>query len=153
MGKKNNRMYFDLLKKYQEQGNAQALERARALVEAQQNISIGDRERLVGYLEGGGKMIFPEPRALLTEAPKMPGTDGQKMSKSYNNTISLREDAGSVEGKIRTMPTDPARIRRKDPGDPEKCPVWDLHKVYSGEDVRSWVQEGCSSAGIGCLGL
>ena len=151
MGKKNNRMYFDLLKKYQEQGNVQALERARALVEAQQNISIGDRERLVGYLEGGGKMIFPEPRALLTEAPKMPGTDGQKMSKSYNNTISLREDAGSVEGKIRTMPTDPARMRRKDPGDPEKCPVWDLHKVYSGEDVRTWVQEGCRSAGIGCL--
>lgn len=151
MGKKNNRMYFDLLNKYQEQGNVQALERARALVEAQQNISIGDRERLVGYLEGGGKMIFPEPRALLTEAPKMPGTDGQKMSKSYNNTISLREESGSVEDKIRTMPTDPARIRRKDPGDPEKCPVWDLHKVYSGEDVRSWVQDGCRSAGIGCL--
>ena len=151
MGKKNNKLYFDLLKKYQEQGNAQALEKARALVEAQQNISISDRERLVGYLEGGGKMIFPEPRALLTEAPKMPGTDGQKMSKSYNNTISLRESPGSVEDKVRTMPTDPARVRRNDPGDPEKCPVWDLHKVYSGEDVRNWAQEGCRSAGIGCL--
>ena len=151
MGKKNNRMYFDLLKKYQEQGNVQALEKARALVEAQQNISISDRERLVGYLEGGGKMIFPEPHALLTEAPKMPGTDGQKMSKSYNNTISLRESAGSVEDKIRTMPTDPARIRRNDPGDPKKCPVWDLHEVYSSADVKIWVQEGCRSAGIGCL--
>ena len=128
-----------------------ALEKARALVDTQQNISISDRERLVGYLEGGGKMIFPEPRALLTESPKMPGTDGQKMSKSYNNTISLRENPGSVEDKVRTMPTDPARIRRNDPGDPEKCPVWDLHKVYSGKDVRDWVQAGCSSAGIGCL--
>ena len=151
MGKKNNKLYFELLKKYQEQGDVQALEKARALVETQQNISISDRERLVGYLEGGGKMIFPEPRALLTEAPKMPGTDGQKMSKSYNNTISLRENPGSVEDKVRTMPTDPARMRRTDPGDPEKCPVWDLHKVYSGEDVRSWAEEGCRSAGIGCL--
>ena len=151
MGKRNNKLYFDLLKKYQEQGNVQALEKARALVETQQNISISDRERLEGYLEGGGKMIFPEPRALLTESPKMPGTDGQKMSKSYNNTISLREKPGSVEDKLRTMPTDPARIRRNDPGDPEKCPVWDLHKVYSGEDVRNWAQEGCRSAGIGCL--
>lgn len=151
MGKKNNRLYFDLLKKYQEQGDIQALQKARALVETQQNVSIGDRDRLVGYLEGGGKMIFPEPRALLTEAPKVPGTDGQKMSKSCNNTISLREDAASVEAKVRTMPTDPARVRRNDPGDPEKCPVWDLHKVYSDEDLKSWVQEGCRNAGIGCL--
>ena len=151
MGKKNSNLYFDLLKKYQEQGNVQALEKARALVETQQNIGIGDRERLTGYLEGGGKMIFPEPQALLTEAPKMPGTDGQKMSKSYNNTIALRENPASVEDKVKTMPTDPARVRRNDPGDPEKCPVWDLHKVYSDEDVRDWVQEGCRSAGIGCL--
>ena len=113
MGKRSHKLYFELLKKYQEQGDAQALEKARALVETQQNISIGDRERLVGYLEGGGKMIFPEPQALLTEAPKMPGTDGQKMSKSYNNTISLRESPSSVSDKVRTMPTDPARIRRK----------------------------------------
>ena len=151
MGKKNNKLYFDALKKYQEQGDVQALEKAVALVETQQNISISDRERLVGYLEGGGKMIFPEPRALLTEAPKMPGTDGQKMSKSYNNTISLREQPDSVEHKLRTMPTDPARGRRTDPGDPENCPVWDLHKVYSDEGLKDWVQQGCRSAGIGCL--
>ncbi|MDD5471444.1 MAG: tryptophan--tRNA ligase, partial [Sideroxydans sp.] len=111
----------------------------------------GDRERLFGYLEGGGKMILSEPQAMLTAASKMPGLDGQKMSKSYNNTISLREDEAEVAKKIKTMPTDPARIRRTDPGDPDKCPVWQLHEVYSGENVKQWVQQGCRSAGIGCI--
>ena len=151
MGKKNNRMYHDLRRDYQEQGNVMALDKAKALIESQQNISIGDRERLVGYLEGGGKMIFPEPLALLTPASKMPGLDGQKMSKSYNNTIALRDSPASVEEKIRTMPTDPARVRRTDPGEPSKCPVWNLHEVYSDKDTKDWVQEGCRSAGIGCL--
>ena len=151
MGKKNSQMYFDLLRKYQEQGEVQSLEKARAMVEGQQNISIGDRERLVGYLEGGGKMIFPEPKVLLTEAPRMPGTDGQKMSKSYNNAIALREDAASVERKVKTMPTDPARVRRNDPGDPEKCPVWALHQIYSDESLKRWAREGCLQAKIGCL--
>lgn len=151
MGKKNSQMYFDLLKKYQEQGEVQSLEKARAMVEGQQNISIGDRERLVGYLEGGGKMIFPEPKVLLTEAPRMPGTDGQKMSKSYNNAIALREDAASVERKVKTMPTDPARVRRNDPGNPEKCPVWALHQIYSDESLKRWAREGCLQAKIGCL--
>ena len=81
----------------------------------------------------------------------MPGLDGQKMSKSYHNTISLREDPADVEKKIRTMPTDPARVRRTDPGDPDKCPVWQLHQVYSDESTRAWVKEGCRSAGIGCI--
>lgn len=151
MGKKNNRLYHDLRRNYQEQGDELALEKARALIEAQQNISIGDRERLMGYLEGGGKMIFPEPQALLTEAPRLPGLDGQKMSKSYGNTIGLRESPGSIESRIKTMPTDPARVRRTDPGDPDKCPVWPLHQVYSNDEVRDWVQTGCRSAGIGCL--
>lgn len=151
MGKKNNRLYHQLRRSYQEQGDGLALEKARALLESQQNITIGDRERLYGYLEGGGKVIFPEPQALLTTASKMPGLDGQKMSKSYGNTISLRENPASVEEKINTMPTDPARIRRKDPGDPEKCPVWGLHKVYSDDELKNWVQGGCTSARIGCL--
>lgn len=151
LGKKNNKLYHELLKRYQEQGDTEALERARALVDSQQNISIGDRERLIGYLEGVGKVIFPEPRPLLTPASKMPGLDGQKMSKSYGNTISLRESATSVEQKLKTMPTDPARVRRSDPGEPEKCPVWALHKVYSSEGIKDWVQKGCRSAGIGCL--
>ncbi len=151
MGKKNNKLYQDLRRRYQEQGDTEALEKARALIENQQNISIGDRERLLGYLDGVSKIIFPEPQPLLTPAARMPGLDGQKMSKSYGNTISLREHPGAVEQKIKTMPTDPARVRRSDPGEPEKCPVWGLHKVYSDAATQDWVQQGCRSAGIGCL--
>ncbi len=131
LGSKRAKLYRELRTRYQEQGDHEALEAGRALLEEAQNLSLGDRERLFGYLEGGGKMILSEPEALLTEASKMPGLDGQKMSKSYNNTITLREDADSVARKIRTMPTDPARVRRSDPGDPEKCPVWQFHLVYS----------------------
>ena len=151
MGSKKARLYEELRNRYQEQGDDEALESARALLNEQQNLSLGDRERLFGYLEGGGKMILAEPQSLLTTASRMPGLDGQKMSKSYNNTITLREDADSVTKKIRTMPTDPARVRRTDPGSPERCPVWQLHQVYSSEDVQSWVRVGCTSAGIGCL--
>lgn len=151
MGKKASKLYHELRKRYQEQGDHEALETARALLNDQQNITLGDRERLFGYLEGSGKIILPEPQALLTPASKMPGLDGQKMSKSYGNTISLREAPEEVEKKLRTMPTDPARVRRTDPGDPEKCPAWQLHLVYSNDEVKEWVQEGCRSAGIGCL--
>ncbi|GGG48762.1 tryptophan--tRNA ligase [Pseudohongiella nitratireducens] len=151
MGKKAARLYNNLRNAYQEKGDADALERAQALIMEQQNISLGDRERLLGYLEGGGKMILSEPQALLTPASRMPGLDGQKMSKSYGNTIPLREDLDQVAKKINTMPTDPARVRLSDPGDPDKCPVWQLHEVYSDEDTRSWVQQGCRNASIGCL--
>ncbi len=151
MGKKNARLYNDLRKKYTEQGDAEALATAQALLDSQQNITLGDKERLLGYLEGSGRIILPEPEALLTPASKMPGLDGQKMSKSYQNTLSLREEPEAIEQKIRTMPTDPARIRRTDAGDPEKCPVWKLHQVYSGEDTQEWVKTGCTSAGIGCI--
>ena len=151
MGKKNAKLYHNLRRSYQEQGDHEALETAKALLETQQNITLGDRERLFGYLEGGGKIILPEPDALLTPASKMPGLDGQKMSKSYGNTISLREDPEEMEKKLRTMPTDTNRVRRTDPGDPERCPVWQLHQVYSDDDVKAWVQQGCTSAGIGCL--
>ena len=151
MGKKNAKLYKELRRKFQEQGEHEALETARALLESQQNITLGDQERLFGYLEGVGKIILPEPQALLTKASKMPGLDGQKMSKSYGNTIALREDPRDVEQKLRTMPTDPARVRRTDPGDPAKCPVWELHQVYSNEETQQWVQDGCRSAGIGCL--
>ncbi len=151
MGKKNAKLYHDLRKRYQEQGDHEALATGRALLESQQNITLADRERLFGYLDGSGRTILPEPQALLTPASKMPGLDGQKMSKSYNNTISLRDDPKQVEQKLRTMPTDPARVRRTDAGNPEKCPVWQLHQVYSGDEVKSWVHEGCTTAGIGCL--
>ena len=151
LGARRAKAYRQLRTKYLEQGDSAALAAARALLEETQNLTLGDRERLFGYIEGGGKVILTEPLALLTEAPKMPGLDGQKMSKSYNNAISLREDADSVARKIRTMPTDPARVKRSDPGEPEKCPVWQLHLVYSDDQKKQWVQQGCRSAGIGCL--
>ncbi len=151
LGPKKSKVYRQLRNRYQEQGNNEALDAAKSLLDEQQNLSMGDRERLFGYLEGGGKMILSEPEAMLSQASRMPGLDNQKMSKSYNNTISLREGADSVRNKIRTMQTDPARIRRGDPGDPAKCPVWQFHLVYSDDTIRDWVQQGCKSAGIGCL--
>ena len=151
LGSKRARLYHEFRNKFQEQGDEAALEGAKALLQETQNLAMIDRERLFGYLEGGGKMILAEPEALLTAASRMPGLDGQKMSKSYNNTITLREDAESVAKKIRTMPTDPARVRRTDPGNPEKCPVWPLHEIYSSESTKEWARNGCTSAGIGCL--
>jgi tryptophanyl-tRNA synthetase len=151
LGARNAATYDELRRRYQEQGDAEALARARALVESGSRLSVADRERLLGYLEGGGRTILPEPAVLLTKTPKVPGIDGRKMSKSYGNTIGMREDPVSVEKKLRGMQTDPARVRRTDPGEPEKCPVWDLHKIYSTDETKSWVQAGCRTAGIGCL--
>lgn len=151
MGKKAAKQYSQLRRAYQEQGDLQALETGRGLLEAQQNISVEERERLLGYLEGSGRMILTEPQPLLTKASKMPGLDGQKMSKSYQNTISLRDTPADVENRLKRMPTDTNRVRRTDPGDPEKCPVWQFHLIYSDEGTRAWVEEGCRTAGIGCL--
>jgi tryptophanyl-tRNA synthetase len=151
LGAKRAKLILDLRTRYQEQGDTAALEQAQALLQESQNLTLDDRERLFGYLEGARRLILVEPQALLTEASRMPGLDGQKMSKSYNNTIGLREDTDTVVKKIRTMPTDPARVRRNDPGDPEKCPVWSLHQTYSSTERQQWVQQGCTSAGIGCL--
>lgn len=151
MGKKNGKLYSDLRKAFQEQGDAQAIEQARALLSSQKNISVGDRERLFGYIEGDNKLIFPEPIELLTPVSKMMGLDGQKMSKSYDNAITLRDDPSIIQDKIKTMPTDPARKRRNDAGDPNKCPVWGLHTVYTDDETQAWVQEGCRSAKIGCV--
>ncbi len=151
MGRKAARLYKSLRRGYVEQGDAEALERARALLAEQANLSIGDRERLFGYLEGGGRIILPEPQALLNKAAKVPGVDGEKMSKSYENTIALREAPDEVERKVRTMITDPARVRRDDPGNPANCPVFALHEIYSDDEARGWVTEGCTTAGIGCI--
>lgn len=151
MGKKTAKLYSNLRTAYQEQGDNDALETARALLREQQNITLGDKERLFGYLEGGGKVILPEPQALLTPASKMPGLDGQKMSKSYGNTITLRDTTDEVANKVRRMPTDPARVRRTDPGNPDVCPVYQLHLVYTDQATHDWVNQGCRSAGIGCL--
>jgi tryptophanyl-tRNA synthetase len=151
LGTKNAALYRELRRSYQEQGVEDALGKARALLEGNSRLTLADRERLIGYLEGTGRTILPEPDALLTATPKVSGLDGRKMSKSYGNTIGLREDPDSVATKLKTMQTDPARVRRTDPGDPGKCPVWDLHKLYSSEETRRWVDQGCRSAGIGCL--
>ena len=151
LGARRAKRYTELRTRYQEHGEVDALEQARALIDEAGSLSMADRERLFGYAEGARRIILVEPEALLTEASKMPGLDGQKMSKSYNNAISLREDPESITKKIRTMPTDPARVRRTDKGEPERCPVWQLHRIYSDEATRQWVQTGCRSAGIGCL--
>lgn len=151
LGSKRSALYEEMRTAYQETGDEEALEAARAMIDEQQGLSLGDKERLLGYLEGGGKIILIEPEYKLTPASKMPGLDGQKMSKSYNNTISLRESPDVIAKQIKTMPTDPARIRRTDPGDPAKCPVWQLHEVYSDDARKEWVQTGCKSAGIGCI--
>ena len=151
MGRKNARLYQDSRKRYQEQGDTEALQIGRALLESQQNISLSDRERLLGWLDGEGRIILPEPQSLLTVSSKMPGVDGQKMSKSYNNTIALREEPDEVVKKLKTMPTDPARVRRTDPGDPDKCPVWGFHEVYTSTETQAELAEGCRTAGIGCI--
>jgi tryptophanyl-tRNA synthetase len=151
LGKRNAKLYRELRKQYQEKGDQASLHTARALITGNQNLTLGDRDRLLGSLEGGGRAILTEPQPLLTEAARMPGLDGRKMSKSYGNTINLRNDPKEVEEKLRTMPTDPARVRRSDPGNPEKCPVWEFHKIYSDQATRDWVWKGCTTAGIGCL--
>ena len=151
LGSKRAKLYLELRIAYQERGDDEALEQAKALLQEAQSLSMADRERLFGFLEGARKIILPEPQALLTSASRMPGIDGQKMSKSYGNTIGIRELPEEVVKKIRTMPTDPARVRRTDAGDPARCPVWQLHTVYSNEETKQWVDQGCKSAGIGCL--
>ncbi|MEM1433232.1 MAG: tryptophan--tRNA ligase [Pseudomonadota bacterium] len=151
MGKKAAKLYRELRRGYVEQGDNDALLRARALVSEQQNISIGDQERLLGYLEGTGRIVLAEPQALLTKQAKVPGLDGEKMSKSYGNVIRIREAPDAVDQKIRTMQTDPQRVRRTDPGEPGNCPVYAMHEVYSSADTLAWAAEGCRSAGIGCV--
>jgi len=151
MGKKAARLYRELKRRYQETGDTEALAEGQALIAVQHNLTLADTERLQGYLEGGGRTVLTEPEALLTPAARMPGLDGRKMSKSYGNAIALRETDEVIEQKIRTMPTDPARVRRTDAGEPTKCPVFDLHRIYSSTETLEWVEQGCRSAGIGCI--
>ncbi|WGL65490.1 tryptophan--tRNA ligase [Pseudomonas sp. CW003PS] len=151
LGKKLGKLYSNLRKAYQEQGDVQALQTARALLKEQTSLTLGDQERLYGYLEGGGKVILSEPQPILAEFPRVPGLDGQKMAKSSGNAIFLRDSDAELEEKLRRMPTDPARVHRDDPGEPQRCPVWSLHQLYSSDEQLHWVIEGCRSASIGCL--
>ncbi len=151
LGKQTARSFRAARQSWLQNGDETARQGARELLEAGRNLGAEEKERLLGYLEGGGRTILTEPEALLTRDSKLSGLDGQKMSKSYNNTINMRDDPDRVAGAIRTMPTDPARKRRNDPGDPDKCPVWDLHQIYTEDTVREQLAAGCRSAGIGCL--
>jgi tryptophanyl-tRNA synthetase len=153
---KDDARYFDKQRKaYGQSGSAEALAKGEALLAKAAAQVAGwasdDSELLLGRLRGGGKTILVEPQALHTEVKMLPGLDGEKMSKSYGNAIAMREEPAVVTQKIQTMPTDPARARRGDPGNPEKCPVWQFHQVYSSAETRDWVVEGCTTAGIGCL--
>ena len=153
---KDDARYYDKQRKaYGETGSAEALAKGEGMVnKAKANVAgwtEEDSELLLGHLKGAGKSILTEPQALHTEVLRLPGLDGTKMSKSYGNAVLMRDEPAEVTKKIRGMVTDPARARRTDPGDPEKCPVWQFHKLYSDEPTKDWVVKGCKSAGIGCL--
>lgn len=149
---KNDAKAFEAARKaFQESGGEALLAQTRALIDGSGALSAADRERLEGYVRGTGKTILHEPQALHTEVRKLPGLDGAKMSKSYGNAIAMREAPTEVERKIKRMPTDPARVHRNDPGNPDVCPVWQFHLVYSNEATQAWARQGCTSAGIGCL--
>jgi len=153
---KDDARYFDKQRKaFGETGSAEALAKGESLIR-KAAVSVTGwtpqvSELLNGHLRGSGKTILVEPQALHTEVAKLPGLDGGKMSKSYGNTIAMREESAQVEVKIRRMPTDPQRARRTDPGDPARCPVWQFHQVYSDAATKEHVVRGCTSAAIGCL--
>jgi tryptophanyl-tRNA synthetase len=152
LGKDDSRYLEKQRKAFGETGAAEALAKGEAVVQrARAALTEEEIELLAGHLRGAGRSILTEPQALHTEVTKLPGLDGSKMSKSYGNAIAMREEPAQVETKIRKMPTDPQRVRRTDPGDPERCPVWQFHQVYSTPEVKDWVVKGCKSAGIGCL--
>jgi tryptophanyl-tRNA synthetase len=148
--------YFDKQRKaFGETGSAEALAKGEGILRKAAAAITGwtatDAELLLGHLHGGGRSVLVEPQALHTEVLRLPGLDGTKMSKSYGNAVLMRDEPAVVEKKIRGMVTDPARVRRGDPGDPGKCPVWQFHQLYSNEATKDWVVKGCTTAGIGCL--
>ncbi len=153
--KDDARYYEKQRKAFGETGSAEALAKGEGLVTKAAAQVAGwtadDSELLLGHLKGSGKSILVEPQALHTEVTRLPGLDGAKMSKSYGNAVLMRDEPAAVTKKIRGMTTDPARVRRSDPGEPERCPVWQFHKVYSDAATQDWVVKGCRSAGIGCL--
>ena len=155
MGKDDARYYEKQRKAYGETGAPESLAKGESIVnKAAANVpgwTAEDSELLLGHLKGSGKSILTEPAALHTAVLRLPGTDGTKMSKSYGNAILMRDEPADVTKKVRGMTTDPARVRRTDPGEPEKCPVWQFHKVYSDEATQQWASNGCRTAGIGCL--
>ncbi len=152
LGKKTGKLYTELRVAYTTKGDVDALATAQALIREQNSLTLSDKERLLGYLQGDSVAILPEPKAVLADnAAKMPGLDGRKMSNSHGNIIPLRAEPDDVAKAVRNMPTDPARIRLSDPGDPDKCPVWRFHQLYSDEHGRAEVSDRCRAAAWGCL--
>ncbi len=151
LGKDSTKRLLKSQKSFQQDGDQKALEGALGFIATAAVLDYHERERLQGWFKGTGKVILPEPQVLLTKDSKLPGLDGQKMSKSYGNAIAIREDAASIKAKIKTMPTDPARIKLTDKGDPNKCPVFQLHQVYSSPDTQAWAAKGCRNAEFGCI--
>ena len=154
LSKDDSRYIEKQRKAYGQDGSAEALGRGEAVVRKSREATTldnDDAELLLGHLKGSGKSVLTEPAVLLTETSKLPGLDGDKMSKSRGNTIAMRDEPAVVTTKVRRMPTDPQRVRRTDPGDPSRCPVWQFHRVYSDATTQAWVQQGCTTAGIGCL--
>ena len=154
LGKDDARYAEKQRKVYGQDGTVEALAKGEAIVRRAGAAGVLDNdevELLLGHLKGSGKRVLTEPAVLLTEVSKLPGLDGDKMSKSRGNTIAMRDEPAVVSQKIKRMPTDPQRVRRTDPGDPAKCPVWQFHQVYSDLETKAWVVQGCTSAGIGCL--
>ncbi len=149
--KDDARYIKSMAKKRTEQGDATVLEKLPGFLAKFEALGVDEKALLTSLVSGKGKVVLIEPDVLLTSASKLPGLDGRKMSKSYGNAIGIREDAASIEKKIREMPTDPARVKLSDKGDPAKCPVWQFHLVYSDENRKKWVTEGCTTAGIGCI--
>jgi tryptophanyl-tRNA synthetase len=152
---KDDARYIERQRKaYGQDGSTEALGRGESVVRKAREAATldnDDAELLLGHLKGSGKSVLTEPAVLLTETSKLPGLDGDKMSKSRGNTIAMRDEPAVVTTKVRRMPTDPQRVRRTDPGDPARCPVWQFHRVYSDAPTQAWVQQGCTTAGIGCL--
>jgi tryptophanyl-tRNA synthetase len=155
LAKDDARYYEKQRKAFGETGAPEALAKGEGIVKkaaaALPGWTADDSELLLGHIKGSGKSILTEPGALHTTVLRLPGTDGAKMSKSYGNAILMRDEPADVTKKVRGMTTDPARVRRTDPGEPEKCPVWQFHKVYSDEATQQWAATGCRTAGIGCL--
>ena len=135
---------------YREDGRQESLDEGLLLLSSNTSLSRRESEMLEGYLRGTGRVILPEPRTLATETPLVVGLDGRKMSKSYGNTVQLRDEPDVIEAKVSRMQTDPARVRLKDPGDPKKCPVFTWHQIYLDESEREWAANGCRTASIGC---
>jgi tryptophanyl-tRNA synthetase len=149
--KEDARYIKSMAKKRTEQGDESVLAKLPGFLAKFEALSQDDKALLTSFVSGKGKAVLIEPDVLLTQASKLPGLDGRKMSKSYGNAIGIREDAASITKKLREMPTDPARVRISDKGNPANCPVWQFHLVYSDEQRKQWVTQGCTTASIGCI--